>query len=100
MAEKYVGFDVHAATTSYCVQDSKGKVVAEGVVETGAAELVSLVKSFVGKIHLTFEEGTKRRGYMTCSSGLLPSWLYVIPASSESKATRTTEWMRGNYLGF
>ena len=53
MAEKYVGFDVHAATTSYCVQDSKGKVVAEGVVETGAAELVSLVKRFVGKIPLT-----------------------------------------------
>ena len=59
MAEKYVGFDVHAATTSYCVEDSKGKVVAEGVVESGAAELVSLVKSFVGKIHLTFEEGTQ-----------------------------------------
>ena len=39
MAEKYVGFDVHAATTSYCVQDSKGKVVAEGVVKTGAQSL-------------------------------------------------------------
>ena len=57
--EKYVGFDVHAATTSYCVRDSKGKVVAEGVVETGAAELSSLVKSIVGTIHLAFEEGTQ-----------------------------------------
>lgn len=59
MADKYVGFDVHAATTSFCVRDSKGKVVAEGVVVTGASELVSLVKSIVGRIHLAFEEGTQ-----------------------------------------
>lgn len=59
MADKYVGLDVHSATTSYCARDSRGKVVAEGVVETGAGELVSLVKSFVGRIHLAFEEGTQ-----------------------------------------
>ena len=34
MADKYVGLDVHKATTSYCVRDAAGKVKAEGVVDT------------------------------------------------------------------
>lgn len=59
MTEKYVGLDVHSATTSYCVRESRGRVVGEGVVETSAAQLASLVKSFDGKVHLSFEEGTQ-----------------------------------------
>jgi transposase len=59
MTDKYVGLDVHMATTSYSVRDSEGKIVAEGVVATSGTNLVSLVRGVAGKVHLTFEEGTQ-----------------------------------------
>ena len=57
--DKFVGLDVHAATTTYAVLDDKGKLVMQGVVETTREHLLSLVKGFSGKIELTFEEGTQ-----------------------------------------
>ena len=57
--DKFVGFDVHAATTTYVVLNDRGKVVAQGVVETTADGLLSLVKGISGKVHLTFEESTQ-----------------------------------------
>jgi transposase len=59
MNKKYVGLDVHMASTSYSVRDSEGKVVAEGTVATGGTNLVSLIRGIPGEIHLTFEEGTQ-----------------------------------------
>jgi transposase len=47
------------ATTSYCVRLSSGKVVAQGIVETTAAQLLEHVGSISGKVHVTFEEGTQ-----------------------------------------
>ena len=59
MAKKYVGLDVHMASTSYCVRDGEGKVVAEGIAATSGANLVSLIRGIPGEVHLTFEEGTQ-----------------------------------------
>jgi hypothetical protein len=56
---KFVAFDVHAKTTTFVVLNDKGKVVAQGVTETTADGLTSLVKGISGKIHLTFEESTQ-----------------------------------------
>jgi transposase len=56
--DKFVGFDVHAATTTYAVLDDKGKLVMQGVVETTREHLLSLVKGISGSVQLTFEEGT------------------------------------------
>lgn len=59
MTKKYVGLDVHMATTSYCVREASGKVVAQGIVETTAVQILGLMKSISGEVHLTFEEGTQ-----------------------------------------
>ncbi|GAJ14670.1 unnamed protein product, partial [marine sediment metagenome] len=39
MDKKYVGLDVHMASTSYCVRDSEGKVDDEGIVATSETNL-------------------------------------------------------------
>ena len=39
--EKYIGLDVHQATISVAVMDSKGKVVMESILETKAATIHS-----------------------------------------------------------
>lgn len=57
MSKKYVALDVHSATTSWCCRNSAGRVTMEGVVETKASELVSLLRAIPGEVHLTFEEG-------------------------------------------
>jgi hypothetical protein len=64
--DKFVGLDVHAATTTYAVLDDKGNVEMQGVVKTKKEILLSLVKGLSGNIHLTFEEGTQA------------GWLYEI----------------------
>jgi transposase len=63
---KFVAFDVHAKTTTFVVLSDKGKVVTEGVTETTAAGLRSLVQGISGTVHLTFEEGTQA------------AWLYEV----------------------
>lgn len=63
---KFVGADVHAVSTTYAVLNDSGKLVAEGVVETTAESLVTMIKSISGAVHLTFEEGTHA------------SWLYGL----------------------
>lgn len=57
--DKYVGADVHSATTSLAVLDGRGKLIMEAVVETQAEVLVSFVRALEGRVHLTFEEGTQ-----------------------------------------
>jgi len=52
MIDKYGGLDVYMATTSYCVREGGGKVVAQGTVETTAAQLVRLIRVIRGKVHL------------------------------------------------
>ena len=64
--DKYVGADVHAATTTFAVLDSRGHQVMEGIVATRNKELVAFVKAIRGTVHLTFEEGTQA------------AWLYEV----------------------
>jgi len=56
--EKYIGMDVHQATISVAVMDSKGKVIMECVLETKAATIVEFIQGLHGGISVTFEEGT------------------------------------------
>ena len=41
-SEKYIGLDVHQATISVAVMDSRGKVVMESILETNAQVPVAL----------------------------------------------------------
>jgi len=56
--EKYIGLDVHQATISVAVMDSKGKVVMESILETKAATLLEFFAGLRGTLFVTFEEGT------------------------------------------
>jgi transposase len=55
---KYIGMDVHQATTSIVILNSSGRVVFSGSVETKGADLVAFIQAQRGTLHLTFEEGT------------------------------------------
>jgi transposase len=57
-SEKYIGLDVHQATISVAVLDSKGKLVMESILETKAATILDLLAGLRGTLSVTFEEGT------------------------------------------
>jgi hypothetical protein len=56
--EKYIGLDVHQATISVAVMDSKGKVVMESILETKATTILEFLAGLRGTLLVTFEEGT------------------------------------------
>ena len=57
-SEKYIGLDVHQATISVAVLDSKGKLVMESILETKAATILEFFAGLRGTLSVTFEEGT------------------------------------------
>jgi transposase len=57
-SEKYIGLDVHQATISVAVMDSRGKVVMESILETKAATILEFLAGLRGTLSVTFEEGT------------------------------------------
>lgn len=56
---KYIGMDVHKATTVIVVLNSAGKIASESVVETKAPAILDYLKSQRGTLHVVFEEGTQ-----------------------------------------
>ena len=46
---KYIGMDVHVATTVIAIRNSDGKVVTEAIIETKA----STIKDFIRGQHVT-----------------------------------------------
>jgi len=56
---KYVGLDVHQATTSIAVRDEQDRVIAQTVVPTEAKALVEYFRGLRGTVHVAFEEGTQ-----------------------------------------
>src|SRR5258707_10837548 len=56
--EKYIGMDVHQATISVAVTDSRGKLIMESILETKAATILEFLQGLHGSLSVTFEEGT------------------------------------------
>ena len=56
--EKYIGMDVHQATISVAVMDSRGKLIMESILETKAATILEFLQGLRGSLSVTFEEGT------------------------------------------
>jgi transposase len=56
---KYVGFDVHQATTVTAVREESGRIIARSVLPTDASALLEFVRGMRGAIHIAFEEGTQ-----------------------------------------
>jgi transposase len=55
---KYIGIDVHKATSVVAVLNDSGRQVAEAVIETSRNSLLDFIGSQRGTLHVTFEEGT------------------------------------------
>jgi transposase len=64
--KKYIGLDVHAASTTVAVVGESGKQLKNHVVETTAGALVEQIKSITGEKYICLEEGTQS------------AWLYEI----------------------
>jgi hypothetical protein len=62
--DKYMGMDVHQATTVVVVIDAEGKMVLETIVATAAAPIRRLIESLSGPVHVTLEETTQAEGSM------------------------------------
>lgn len=56
---KYVGLDVHQASTVISVRQDSGRVIARSVVPTEESALLELFGGMRGMIHVAFEEGTQ-----------------------------------------
>lgn len=57
--DKYIGMDVHQATTVVEVLDAEGKRVLQTIVDTQGAAVVRFLTSLSGPLHVTFEETTQ-----------------------------------------
>ena len=56
---KYVGLDVHQASTVSSVREEGGRVIARTIVPTEASAIVEFFGGLRGTIHVAFEEGTQ-----------------------------------------
>src|SRR5262249_23965764 len=74
-SDKYIGCDLHQATTVVAVLDGEGKVVLETIIATEAAAVIRFLKSLSGPLHITFEETTQAR------------WMYDVVRGYVSEAT-------------
>ena len=57
--EKYMGLDVHQATTVAAVMNAEGKIVLETMVPTEVVPIRGLIESLSGPLHVTLEETTQ-----------------------------------------
>lgn len=64
--DKYVGLDVHQASTSIAVVDCNGKSITDAVIRTRADAIRDFISGLSGTVHVTFEEGTQA------------AWLYEV----------------------
>lgn len=64
--QKYIGLDVHAASTTFVVLSQTGKRLSRHVVETNGHALVEQLLAIPGRRHVCLEEGTQS------------AWLYEI----------------------
>ena len=56
---KYVGLDVHQATTVASVRDRSGRVITRAILPTENAALADFFQGMSGAVNIAFEEGTQ-----------------------------------------
>jgi transposase len=57
--DKYIGMDLHQATTVVTVLNANGKVIWETIIPTQASEMIHMLQSLSGPLHVAFEETTQ-----------------------------------------
>src|SRR5215510_9467162 len=78
--DKYIGCDLHQATTVVAVLDGEGKVVLETIIATEAAAVIRFLKSLSGPLHITFEETTQVRWMYDVVRGYVSEAIVCDPA--------------------
>ena len=106
--EKYIGMDVHQATISVAVMDSKGKLIMECILETKADTILEFVHGLRGTVSVTFEEGTSAAwlhdllkphvAYLVVSDPRKNALLKDGSKSDRIDARKLAELLRGNQL--
>lgn len=56
---KYVGLDVHQATTVASVREENGRLIARAIVATEGEAILEFIGGLRGSVHVAFEEGTQ-----------------------------------------
>jgi transposase len=56
---KYVGLDVHQASTVASVRDDSGRLIARSILETHGPTFTDFFSGMRGALHVAFEEGTQ-----------------------------------------
>jgi hypothetical protein len=56
---KYVGLDVHQATTVASVRQRSGRVIARAILPTEATALAEFFEGMRGTVNVAFERGTQ-----------------------------------------
>jgi hypothetical protein len=64
--EKYIGMDVHQATISVAVTDSRGKLIMESILETKAAAILVFIQGLHGSLSVTSKKGPLPPVCMIC----------------------------------
>ena len=77
--DKYMGLDVHQATTVVSVIDAEGKIVWETIVPTETGAILRLIESISGPIHVTFEETTQAEWLYDLLQGLVAEVVVCDP---------------------
>lgn len=85
---KYVGLDVHQATTVTAVREDTGRVIARSILPTEAGPLVEFFRGMRGTIHVAFEEGTQAQWLHDL---LVPVVHRVIVCDQRGASTRGTK---------
>jgi hypothetical protein len=55
---KYIGIDIHQATSVFAIRDSRGNIIGESILKTEPTTIVDFLKGQRGTVRVTFEEGT------------------------------------------
>ena len=87
---KYVGLDVHQATTVVSVRDGSGRVILRCVLPTEDAGLLEFFGLMRGAVHVAFEEGPRRSGCTTCCFRWSNASSCATAAARPVGATRAT----------
>ena len=97
--DKYMGMDVHQATTVVAVIDAEGKMVLETIVATAAGPIRRLIESLSGPIHVTLEETTQAEWLYELLQGFVTEVVVCDPRRNKllTEDPRETKRMLGSW---
>jgi transposase len=97
--DKYIGMDLHQATTVVVVLDAEGKLVLDTIVATEAAAIIRLLQGLSGPLHVTFEETTQAAWLHDVIRHLVTEVVVCDPRRNKllGEGSKGTSRMRGSW---